>query len=89
MTAAPYIHAPLLEHGRNRMYIELGSILAHRQVPSPVPDWMGVTHTGTAGFLSLGYEHATKHVVMRASGSVVAGDGGLGPMVGISFGGRP
>jgi hypothetical protein len=88
-TTAPYVHVPLLGHRRNRMFTELGAIAAHRHIPSPVPDWAGSTHTGTAAFLSLGYEHAAKHLVIRASGSVVAGDGGLGPMIGLSFGARP
>ena len=88
-TGAPYIHVPVLGHGHHRLYTEAGAILAHRHIPSPVSDWMGTSRTGTAGFLSLGYEHVTKHVVIRASGSVVAGDGGLGPMVGLSFGARP
>ena len=88
-TTAPYVHVPLVGHHHHRLFGELGAIAAHRHIPSPVPDWSGSTHTGTAGFLSLGYEHVAKHVVIRASGSVVAGDGGLGPMVGISFGARP
>jgi hypothetical protein len=88
-TAAPYLHATLFGKAHHRMYTELGAILAHSRISSPVSDWKGMTNTGTAGFLSLGYEHDRKHVVIRASGSVVAGDGGLGPMVGISIGARP
>jgi hypothetical protein len=88
-TVAPYTHATLLGKHRHRMYAELGAILAHSRIPSPVSDWSGMSNTGTGGFLSLGYEHATKHVVLRASGSLVAGDGGLGPMIGLSIGARP
>ena len=88
-TGAPYIHATLLGHARNRMFGELGAIVAHSHIPSPVSDWTGMTSTGTAGFASLGYEHDRKRVVLRASGSIVAGDGGVGPMVGLSIGARP
>src|SRR5882724_9779231 len=88
-TAAPYVHSTLLGTGHHRMFGELGAIVAHSHIPSPVSDWKGMTSTGTAGFLSLGYEHSRKHVVLRASGSIVAGDGGLGPMVGLSIGARP
>lgn len=88
-TAAPYVHVPLLGKHRDRMYSELGAIVTHSQIPSPVTDWKGLTNTGTAGFVSLGYEHARKHVVVRASGSIVAGFSGVQPMVGLSFGARP
>jgi hypothetical protein len=71
------------------MFGELGAIVAHSHIPSPVSDWTGMTSTGTAGFASLGYEHDRKRVVLRASGSIVAGDGGVGPMVGLSIGARP
>lgn len=88
-TAAPYLHAPLLGHGRHRLFGELGAILAHRHIPSPVPEWNGMTRTGTAAFFSLGYELALSRVVVRASGGVVAGDGGFGPMAGLAIGARP
>lgn len=88
-TAAPYVHSTLLGKGHRRLFGELGAIVAHSHIPSPVSDWTGMTNTGTAGFASLGYEHARNHLVLRASGSIVAGDGGLGPMVGLSIGARP
>jgi hypothetical protein len=88
-TAAPYVHVTLLGKQRHRLYSELGAILAHSHIASPVPDWKGMTNTGTGGFFSLGYEHDHKRIVFRASGSLVAGDGGVGPMVGISIGARP
>ena len=88
-TAAPYVHSTLLGKGHHRMFGELGAIVARSHIPSPVDDWTGMTNTGTAGFASLGYEHTRKHLVLRASSSVVAGDGGIGPMVGLSIGARP
>ncbi|MDB4956908.1 MAG: hypothetical protein JWO36_4477 [Myxococcales bacterium] len=88
-TGAPYIHLTPLRHHDHAMYFELGAILAHSRIPSPVSDWKGMSNTGSGGFLSLGYEHTSRHLVFRASGSAVAGAGGLGPMVGISIGARP
>lgn len=88
-TVAPYVHATLFGKASHRAYTELGAIVAHSHIASPVSDWKGMTNTGTGGFLSLGYEHARKRLVFRAAGSVVAGDGGVGPMVGISIGARP
>jgi hypothetical protein len=88
-TAAPYVHTTLLGKHAHRMYSELGAIVAHSRIPSPVSDWKGMSNTGTGGFLSLGYEHDSKRIVVRASGSIVAGDGGLGPMIGLSIGARP
>ena len=88
-TAAPYLHFTLLGHNHHRMYTEIGGVLAHSRIPSPVSDWKGINNTGGGGFWSLGYEHTSKHVVVRASGSAVAGAGGLGPMIGLSIGARP
>ena len=79
----------MLQRGRHAIYSELGAILVHSRIPSPVTDWMGVSHTGTGGFLSVGYEHGARHVVIRASASVVAGKAGLGPMAGLAIGWRP
>jgi hypothetical protein len=88
-TVAPYVHVTVLRYNHHALYTELGAILAHTRIPSPVSDWKGMSDTGSGGFLSLGYEHTSKHVVIRASASVVAGEGGLGPMVGLSIGARP
>ncbi len=88
-TVAPYLHVTLMGGGRHSLFGELGGVLAHSRIPSPVDDWDGMTDTGAGGFLSLGYEHAREHVVFRVSGSVVAGEGGLAPMLGILLGVRP
>lgn len=88
-TVAPYLHGTLLGRARHRLFGELGAVLAHSRIPSPVDDWQGMTDTGSGGFLSLGYEYARRHVVVRASGAIVAGEGGLGPMIGIAFGVKP
>jgi hypothetical protein len=88
-TAAPYLHATVAGTARHALFGEIGAILAHSRIPSPVPDWDGMSDTGGGGYLSVGYEYARRHVVVRASGSIVAGEGGLGPMLGILVGVRP
>jgi hypothetical protein len=88
-TIAPYLHARVLGERRHRMFAEVGAVLAHSRIPSPVDDWDGMAETGTGGFLSLGYEYARGHLVMRASAAVVAGEGGLAPMIGLAIGARP
>jgi len=88
-TAAPYLHASVLRFGKNTLFGELGATFVHSRIPSPVPDWDGMSESGAGGFASLGWERAWRHVVFRASGSVVAGEGGLAPWLGIAIGYRP
>lgn len=85
-TFAPYIHGTLLGRHRHHMFTEIGGVLAHSRIPSPVMDWDGMSDTGSGGFLSLGYEYTRGHFLARASGSVVAGEGGLAPMLGFAIG---
>jgi hypothetical protein len=47
-----------------------------------------MTEGGVGGLLSLGYEHTSRHVVIRSSGSIAVGEGGVAPMLGIAVGGR-
>jgi hypothetical protein len=89
LTVAPYLHATLLSGSRHALFTEVGAILAHSRLPSPVTGWDGMTDTGGGGFASLGWERATRHFAIRASASLVVGEGGLGPMIGISIGARP
>jgi hypothetical protein len=88
-TIAPYLHATLVRRRAHALYTELGAVLAHSRIASPVADWSGMSDTGSGGFASLGYEHATAHLVLRASASIAAGEGGTGPMIGFSIGWRP
>lgn len=87
-TAAPYVHGTLVGSQRHALFTEIGAVLAHSRIPSPVMDWDGMTDTGGGGFLSAGYEYRRDWFVLRASGSVVAGEGGLGPMAGLAVGAR-
>jgi hypothetical protein len=88
-TVAPYLHMTVVGSPRHSLFSELGAVLAHSKIPSPVNDWDGMSDTAGGGFLSIGYEYARQHVVFRVSTSVVAGEGGLGPMFGIAIGVRP
>ena len=88
-TAAPYVHGTLVGSERHALFTEIGAVLAHSRIPSPVMDWDGMTDTGGGGFLSAGYEYRRGHVVLRASGAIVAGEGGLGPMIGLALGVKP
>jgi hypothetical protein len=85
-TFSPYIHGALLGEHRHALFTEIGGVIAHSRIPSPVSDWDGMTDTGSGGFLSLGYEYTRGHFLARASGAVVAGEGGLAPMIGIAIG---
>jgi hypothetical protein len=88
-TASPYLHVTALKGRRHALFGEVGAILAHSHVPSPVMDWDGVSDTGGGGFLALGWQYARRHVVVRTSAGVAAGEGGLQPMIGIAIGARP
>jgi len=88
-TAAPYVHATIVRGTRNALYTELGAALVHSRLPSPVDDWDGMSDTGGGGFASLGWERATRHLVLRTSGSVVVGEGGVAPWLGFAIGVRP
>lgn len=88
-TAAPYVHATIVRGARNALYADIGAALVHSRIPSPVPDWDGMTDTGGGGFASLGWERFTRHFVFRTSGSIVVGEGGVAPWLGFAIGVRP
>ena len=88
-TAAPYVHADLIERGANGMFVELGAVIAHSRIPSPVMNWSGDTATGGGGFVSLGYQRTERWLVMRAALSGVVGLGGVAPAFGLAFGVKP
>lgn len=89
LTLAPYVHATIVRGERNALFAELGALFARSHIPSPVEEWDGMTDVGGGGFASLGWERATRHLVLRASGSVVAGEGGVTPWAGFAIGFRP
>jgi hypothetical protein len=88
-TASPYLHFNALQSTHHALFSEVGAILAHSRVPSPVMNWNGVSDTGSGGFLSVGWQYQRRHVVLRTSAAIVAGEGGVAPMVGFAIGARP
>jgi hypothetical protein len=88
-TATPYVHADLITRGANGMFLELGAVIAHSRIPSPVMNWSGTSETGGGGFVSLGYQRTEHWLVMRAALSAVVGEGGIAPAVGFAFGVKP
>ncbi|MFN0253440.1 MAG: hypothetical protein ACKV2T_41610 [Kofleriaceae bacterium] len=88
-TVAPYAHATIVRGTRHAMFAELGATFVHSRLPSPVDDWGGMNDSGGGGFASLGWERATRHLVLRTSGSIVVGEGGLAPWLGFAIGVRP
>jgi hypothetical protein len=88
-TISPYLHFTALAGKRHALFSELGGVLAHSHVPSPVMNWDGVSDTGSGGFVSLGWEYRRRHVVLRTSAALVVGEGGAGPMLGFAIGARP
>ena len=88
-TLAPYAHATLLARGHHALFGELGAIVARSSIGSPVSDWNGMTTYGGGGFATVGYEHASRHLVVRASLGAAAGRGGVQPMIGLAIGARP
>lgn len=89
LTLAPYVHATIMRGAKHALFAELGAQLVHSRIPSPVEDWDGMAETGGGGFASLGWERGTEHLVLRASGSVVVGEGGVAPWLGLAVGFRP
>lgn len=88
-TVSPYLHLTALTGERHALFGEVGAILAHARVPSPVMGWDGVSDTGGGGFAALGWEYRRHHVVLRTSAAIVAGEGGVAPMLGFAIGARP
>lgn len=88
-TGAAYLHATVARHRKHAAFVELGAILAHSKIPSPVDSWDGMSDTGGGGVLGVGWERAGRHVVVRAQGQVLAGEGGLAPWAGVAIGVRP
>jgi hypothetical protein len=89
-TVAPYLHVAILRSGsgRHALFGELGLVVVHSRVPSPVASWDGTSDTGAGGLAALGYELAGTRVVTRAYLAAELGEGGLAPWLGIAIGVR-
>ncbi len=84
-TATPYVHARLLGR-RHTLFTELGAIFVYTRIPSPVAEWDGMSDSGGGGFAALGWQHDWKHVLVRASASVLVGEGRATPWLGVAIG---
>ena len=87
LTLSPYLHFTIVG-SRHALFSEVGAIFAHTRVASPVMSWDGISDSGGGGYASLGWEYKRRHVVLRTSGAIVAGEGGIAPMLGFSIGAR-
>jgi len=84
-TAAPYVHVRLLGD-RNSLFTEPGAVFVQTRIPSPVPEWDGMSDSGGGGFASLGWQRSWTHLIVRAHGSVMVGEGGATPWLGAAIG---
>jgi hypothetical protein len=87
-TFAPYLHATLAGEHRHALFGELGAVIAHSRLPSPVPEWDGMSDTGAGAQAVLGYEYRRGRLVGRADLGLAAGGGGLAPFGGLALGVR-
>ncbi len=84
-TAASYVHARLAGN-RNALFTELGAVFVHTRIPSPVPEWDGMSDSAGGGFASLGWQRSWKYLLVRAYGSLMIGEGGVTPWGGVAIG---
>lgn len=87
-TVAPYVHADLVRGERHSMYTDVGVIFVHSRIPSPVPEWDGMTDAGLGGQATLGWEWRPWRLVVRTSLGFALGEGGLAPFMGLAVGAR-
>jgi hypothetical protein len=87
-TAAPYLHATLVRGRRHALFGELGLVLVHSRIPSPVATWDGMAETGAGGVAAVGWERRGR-LVVRAQAAVLAGEGGVAPWLGFAVGVTP
>ena len=88
-TGSPYLHATLLGKRRHSLFGEVGLVFVHSRIPSPVMSWDGMSEAGVGGVAAVGWQRATRHLVLRAQGSVMVGEGGAAPWFGIAVGWKP
>lgn len=87
-TVAPYVHADFLRGARHSMYGDFGIIFVHSKIPSPVPEWDGMSESGAGGQATLGWEWRPWRLVVRTSLGLALGEGGLAPFLGFAVGAR-
>ena len=86
-TIAPYLHLAPLRTGCHALVVELGPVWTRIAVPSPVPEWNGLASQRTGGELTAGWERRGR-LLVRVTGTVVIGFGGVVPWLGAAIGAR-
>jgi len=87
-TVAPYVHADLIRGKRHSLYADFGLIVVHSRIPSPVPEWDGMSDTGAGGQATLGHEWRPWRLIVRSSLGFAYGEGGFAPFLGFAVGTR-
>lgn len=87
-TIAPYVHGDIVRGVRHSMFADVGLIVVHSKVPSPVPEWDGMSETGAGMQATLGWEWRPSWLVVRTSMGVAVGEGGVAPFLGFAVGAR-
>lgn len=87
-TVAPYVHADLIRGKRHAMFGDFGLIIVHSRIPSPVPEWDGMSDSAAGGQASLGWEWRPGRLVVRTSMGLAVGEGRPAPFFGIALGAR-
>ncbi|MCE9575011.1 MAG: hypothetical protein K8W52_17810 [Deltaproteobacteria bacterium] len=84
-TIAPYLHLAPLRAGRHALIVQLGPVWTRIAVPSPVPEWDGLATQRTGGEVTAGWERRGR-VLVRVTGTVAFGAGGVVPWLGAAIG---
>ena len=87
-TVVPYVHAEWLHGKRHSLVSDFGLVVVNSRIPSPVPEWNGMSETGAGGAATLGWEWHPAKLVVRTSGGVAAGEGGIAPFFGLAVGAK-
>lgn len=87
-TVAPYVHLDVLRGARHSLFADVGLVVVHSRLPSPVPEWDGMTDTGAGGQATLGWEARPGRMLVRTSLGVAVGEGGVAPFLGLALGAR-
>lgn len=85
-TVASYVHVTALARGRHALFGELGAAFVLSRVPSPVPEWDGMSDSGLGGQATVGWEWRPAPIVVRTYLGGAVGEGGAAPFGGLLLG---